>query len=725
MGRLAAAWNTLVGKSAGPIGVSDSRLVTLFNNGQTPRKGTRELLASYSQTPWLRAVAHKLGVMTAAIPWQLYAVRTGRGPAGKRFIRPRTLQAADGMTRRKLLQQARIQGNLVEIDTHPLLDVLDRPNPEMTGQVLGLLTQVWLDVVGGCLQVIERNPAGMPVQLWPIPPHWVVGLPGPHGNFFRVAWGTMQLQVAAEDAVWLRDPDPSNPYLRGVGVGTALADEIDTDEWAAKRTKAWFQNGSVPDLIVGVKGAAEPKLKEAQANFEGRHRGVVNAFRTWWTGAEVNVTRLDSSFKDQQLVQLRQFQRDTVVQVFGIPPEAIGIIENSNRATIDAADLLLAKNCLVPRKEFQRSEYQARLVPQYDDRLLLDYANPIPEDRDFKLKVMQAAPSKFSGNEVRGLAGYEPVDGEDDLQAPPAAPPPAPLAGPPGDEDAQERRADPPWVRALPAGRPAPQAKTSARDVENALEALRPERLRAELDPVFQEQIDSWAKDVLQDLGAAARFDLLNPLIAVHMEEMGGERIRGITNTTRTMLRETLVEGIQEGEDIRDLAKRVRDTMDGEIARSRARTIARTETIRSSNWATHEAHKASGVVDTRKWIATADSRTRYDHDRLANTVVPLTQRFQLDGHWAWHPGGFGVAALDINCRCTTVAVIQDPKAIGLEPGTAYDLRSGTVMAKDQDPAAVWTKFDQRVTPWEQAAEDAVLRGFAAQLEDVLAALGDK
>src|SRR5262249_32651471 len=33
-----------------------------------------------------------------------------------------------------------------------------------------------------------------------------------------------------------------------------------------------------------------------------------------------------------QMVQLRQFERDMVVQVFGIPPEILGILANSNRA---------------------------------------------------------------------------------------------------------------------------------------------------------------------------------------------------------------------------------------------------------------------------------------------------------------------------------------------------------------------------------------------------------
>jgi hypothetical protein len=37
------------------------------------------------------------------------------------------------------------------------------------------------------------------------------------------------------------------------------------------------------------------------------------------------------------------------MQVYGIPPEKLGIVENSNRSTIDSADYLFAKSILVPQ----------------------------------------------------------------------------------------------------------------------------------------------------------------------------------------------------------------------------------------------------------------------------------------------------------------------------------------------------------------------------------------
>ncbi|HEY7680404.1 MAG TPA: hypothetical protein VIC04_07770, partial [Terriglobia bacterium] len=101
--------------------------------------------------------------------------------------------------------------------------------------------------------------------------------------------------------------------------------------------------------------------------------------------------------------------RDTVMQVEGLPPELQGVIENSNRATIDSADYLFARWTLVPRLEFLRATIQERLVPDYDERLILDYESPVAEDKEFHLKVAQAAPWSTMIDEWRAMRGEEPM----------------------------------------------------------------------------------------------------------------------------------------------------------------------------------------------------------------------------------------------------------------------------------------------------------------------------
>jgi hypothetical protein len=107
---------------------------------------------------------------------------------------------------------------------------------------------------------------------------------------------------------------------------------------------------------------------------------------------------------------LRKNTRDICLQVWGVPPEILGIIENSNRSTIDAADYLFSKWVIVPRLEAWRLDYQRMLVPEYDARLILDYESPVQQDTAFRLQAMTAMPWAFEADEIRECAGMTPLE---------------------------------------------------------------------------------------------------------------------------------------------------------------------------------------------------------------------------------------------------------------------------------------------------------------------------
>ena len=60
---------------------------------------------------------------------------------------------------------------------------------------------------------------------------------------------------------------------------------------------------------------------------------------------------------------------------------------------------------LVPRLEFRRAIFQELLIPEYDDRLIVDYVTPVMDDKEFALKVATAAPWAMDGNEWRAVMG--------------------------------------------------------------------------------------------------------------------------------------------------------------------------------------------------------------------------------------------------------------------------------------------------------------------------------
>lgn len=662
--------------SAGAVG--GSLLARLTQFGESVRRGTKELLQGFRKNPWFHAVVGRIAGDVASTQWRVY--------------------------RRQAKER-------VEAEKHPLIDLMRQPNPMMTGHDFVEVSQICLDSKGEVFIIIERGKNGLPVELYPCPPHWMAEVPTGARPFFRVSYGTLQRAIPPGDVIWIRRPDPENPYGRGVGTGEALADELDTDEFAAKRVKNFFHNGGTPDVLVGLEGASKVDAERVKTQWANDYQGYWNSGRAHFTGGKITVQRLDTSFKDMQLVELRKSQRDTVIQVFGVPPEILGIIENSNRSTIDSADYLYRKGCIKPRLQRWKPAWN-RLAAEFKDEVEVDYDDPVPADKAFKKELMSLRPTAFTDNEIRELADFERAEGKDEFPAE------NPFAAPTGQMTGKLAQ-----QKALPARR----KQFGVDDVPNVLERLRPERITAETDPVWKEQVDAWAKSVLGELAdatgqdLAGSFDLLNPLIKEHLREQSTERIKGLVDgTTRDALKQQLIDGVEAGESIRELKKRVQDTFEVASA-ARAENIARTEVLRSSNWATREAQKVSGVVEEREWVSTPDGRTRTSHRELNAQKRGIDEEFEVDGKKALAPGAFGDPAEDCNCRCTTVAVISDDfddedddKRFGL----AF-VKSG---ATTIDYEAVWKAFDAALLPWEGEAQKALQRGFRRQESDVLDAL---
>lgn len=121
-----------------------------------------------------------------------------------------------------------------------------------------------------------------------------------------------------------------------------------------------------------------------------------------------------------------------------------------------------------------------------------------------------------------------------------------------------------------------------------------------------------------------------------------------MNKTTNDMLGKTLAEGVDAGEGIPELRKRVEELFDG-MEKYRSERIARSEVIRASNFAATEAFDQSGVVDEVQWLATPDDRIDSECADLDGQTIKLGSSFA---------SGVEYPPLHPNCRCTVVPVIK-------------------------------------------------------------------
>ena len=113
--------------------------------------------------------------------------------------------------------------------------------------------------------------------------------------------------------------------------------------------------------------------------------------------------------------------------------------------------------------------------------------------------------------------------------------------------------------------------------------------------------------------------------------------------------------GIATGKMYNEIAKDISGYAG--ISRNKAMRIARTEGHRIQAEANHNAQvkaKSKGADVVKIWSSALDAKTRSEHLKLDGQIKEVEEPFVYGKYKAMHEGAFGVAHMDINCRCRAI-----------------------------------------------------------------------
>lgn len=172
-------------------------------------------------------------------------------------------------------------------------------------------------------------------------------------------------------------------------------------------------------------------------------------------------------------------------------------------------------------------------------------------------------------------------------------------------------------------------------------------------------------------LGTGQKFDPATMSASAFLESQGAEFVSGIIETTRDNLRRELVQAFQQGESVDQIKGRIRQVFE-QASGDRAETIARTEVLRASNFASDEAYNQSGIVEAKEWLVEQDNRLCEFCEPLNGKVV------DVDGDWFKKGDSYTVTTregkkrtikfekfdvryppLHPRCRCTLIPVLGE------------------------------------------------------------------
>lgn len=278
------------------------------------------------------------------------------------------------------------KGDEHELTDHPFLDFWRKPNPlhEMSNAALWRLLEIYLKLKGEGYFIIEKDESGLPAELWPVPTHWVHQTPYLDHPFYtvRLTSGVI-MPVSVDDMFVMKDLNPVDPFRRGLGQAEALADEIETDEYAAKFQKRFFFNDATPNLVISMPKSTEEQRRRFRAEWMERFKGVFKSHGVATVNGEAIINKVGDNMKDMDMVNGRTFLRNAVLEHFGVPREIMGITESSNRATSEAAQYIYAQNVLMPSLLRREEAINEQIIPLFGPDLVWHYDDIVPRNQEF------------------------------------------------------------------------------------------------------------------------------------------------------------------------------------------------------------------------------------------------------------------------------------------------------------------------------------------------------
>ncbi|MFZ6015035.1 MAG: phage portal protein [Patescibacteria group bacterium] len=323
------------------------------------------------------------------------------------------------------LYQVKNDASWDEINTHPLLELLDRPNPDQIRSEFMETLSMHLDFYGNAYIYLEKQ-GNKIVHLYALHPSGIkverTGFPGTVKRYHYTYNEINDKTIERDEIIHIRETNPDDP-LKGKGPIEAVYDSVYLDKQSRVWNKAFFKNSARPDLYLKTKYTSRAQTESLKAQFEDAHRGATNAGRIAVLPEGVEPESAGWNQKDIDFVEQLRFTRDDILSALRTPHVVLGLGagENLNRATAETTDYVYALRTIKPRIKRITAYLNAYLLPKFGEKLILDFDDPVPENEEMNIRKRQAslgnAPYQ-SINEVRDEMGLQPIKNGDSVMGP-------------------------------------------------------------------------------------------------------------------------------------------------------------------------------------------------------------------------------------------------------------------------------------------------------------------
>ena len=313
-----------------------------------------------------------------------------------------------------------------ELDAHPLLDLLARPNPRQAGAEL-LESVAGFLLVSGNAYLELVSVAGAPRELHALRPDRMKLVPGaegwPESYEYSVAGRSVRFDMreTPPPILHLSLFHPSDDHY-GFAPLEAAGTALDVHNAAAAWNKALLDNAARPSgaLVYSAGGGnlSEEQFERLKQELEGNFQGAANAGRPLLLEGGLDWKALSLSPKDMDFIEAKNAAAREIALAFGVPPMLLGIPGDNTYANYAEANRALYRQTVLPLAGRIFDALAAWLAPAFAAapigegpglRLVpdLDQVSALASERESLWKRVNEA-DFLTDEEKRAAVGYGP-----------------------------------------------------------------------------------------------------------------------------------------------------------------------------------------------------------------------------------------------------------------------------------------------------------------------------
>jgi HK97 family phage portal protein len=306
-----------------------------------------------------------------------------------------------------------------ELDEHPLLSLLARPNPRQSGAAF-LETLIGHLLVAGNAYAEAAVVDGTPRELHALRPDRMKVVPGTDG------WPEAYDYSVGAETVRFRQDANTPPILHlaffhplddhyGLSPLEAAAQALDVHNAASAWNKALLDNAARPSgalVYAGPDGAnlSDDQFERLKSELEDQFSGPRNAGRPLLLDGGLDWKTMALSPKDMDFIQAKHGAAREIALAFGVPPMLLGIPGDSTYSNYQEANRALWRQTVLPLLSRVLGDLAHWLSPAFGSEPLrlepdMDRIEALASERETLWRRVEGA-SFLSDEEKRAAVGY-------------------------------------------------------------------------------------------------------------------------------------------------------------------------------------------------------------------------------------------------------------------------------------------------------------------------------